>query len=353
MAFHVAVKFQCFVLLLWLQLVSAEVSVAASRPIAKPGCPEKCGNVSIPYPFGIGDGCFLDQWFEIICNKSQLGYRKPTTVYDKYNISDISILGGYMTTDVYTFTNCSGNRVKDYDYWAPHLYKFTISTTRNKFIAVGCNTYAYLKQSNNVYTATKCVTNCITPKAATDGSCTRGTGCCHSSIPAGLTAYGIEIRARDDLPPMDTCRYGFLAETNSFNSSSSYMKDLKNNGFGMVPVVIDWSIGYETCDDVINSTLYACGPNTDCIQSSVSGYRCSCKKGYEGNPYFNSTKRGGCQDINECLVSSPCGNGHCSNEQGSYSCICPSGTIPGLSSDQKFVCTHEKRQLSIYVVVPL
>ncbi|KAI3948557.1 hypothetical protein MKX01_026508 [Papaver californicum] len=353
MAFGVAIKFQCFVLLLWLQLVSAEVPVSASRPIAKPGCPDKCGNVSIHYPFGIGDGCFLDQWFEIICNKSHLGYSKPTTVYGAYNVSDISILDGYMTTDVYTFTNCSGNEVKNYSYWAPRLFKFTISTTRNKFIAFGCNTYAYLKQLNNVYTATKCVTTCNTSEDATDGSCTGGIGCCHSSIPAGLTAYGIEVVSLKNLPQRDTCRYGFLAERNSFNASSSYMKDFKNSGIGMVPVVIDWSIGFQDCDGVINSTLYACGPHADCIESSVSGYRCSCKKGYEGNPYFNSTISGGCQDIDECLVSTPCGNGSCSNEQGSYNCTCPTGTKQEVRSDEKFVCIREKRQLPISVVVPI
>ncbi|KAI3968316.1 hypothetical protein MKW92_019181, partial [Papaver armeniacum] len=354
---HVAVKFQCFVLLLSLQSISSVIPVAAnSRPISKPGCPDKCGNVSIPYPFGIGDGCFLDEWFEIICNKSHLGYPKPTTVDGANNVSDISVLGGYMTTDVYTITNCSGNQTKDYDYWSPRFsqMKFTISTTRNKFIAIGCNTYAYLKQWRNVFTAPKCVTSCNTPEdASTEGSCTGGIGCCHTSIPSGLTAYGVQVGARGDLPPMDTCNYGFLAEANSLNVSSSYMEDLKNSGAGMVPVVVDWSIGYETCDGVINSTLYACGPNTDCIQSTVSGYRCSCKSGYEGNPYLNSTKSGGCQDINECLASNSCGNGYCSNVQGGYNCTCPTGTSPGLSSDQKFVCTRERRKLPVYVVVPI
>ncbi|KAI3894887.1 hypothetical protein MKX03_018166 [Papaver bracteatum] len=338
MAFYAGVKFH--VLFLWLQLVSAEFPVAAPRPIAKPGCEDKCGNVSIPYPFGTGDGCFLNKWFEIICNESSLGYRKPTTVYGDYNVSDISIQGGYMTTDVYTITNCSGNKI-NYSYWSPRFsqIKFTISTTRNKFIAIGCNAYAFLKQWRNEFTATKCVTTCKTLKdASTNGSCTGGIGCCYSSIPAGLTSYGVEVGDSGDLPQIDTCRYGFLAEANSLIN---------------VPVVIDWSIGYETCDGVINSTLYACGPYTDCIQSNVSGYRCGCKKGYEGNPYFNSTEGGGCQDINECHVSNPCGNGYCINEEGNYSCICPSGTIEGLSSDQKFVCTREKQQLPISVAVTL
>ena len=40
--------------------------------MAKSGCPETCGNVSIVYPFGIGKGCYLDKRFEITCNNSSL-----------------------------------------------------------------------------------------------------------------------------------------------------------------------------------------------------------------------------------------------------------------------------------------
>jgi hypothetical protein len=40
----------------------------AKAPIAKPGCPTDCGNVSIPYPFGTRRGCYMNQSFEIVCN---------------------------------------------------------------------------------------------------------------------------------------------------------------------------------------------------------------------------------------------------------------------------------------------
>ncbi|KAF6162024.1 hypothetical protein GIB67_002613 [Kingdonia uniflora] len=36
----------------------------------KLGCPSSCGNITIPYPFGIGKGCYLDKGYEIKCNKS-------------------------------------------------------------------------------------------------------------------------------------------------------------------------------------------------------------------------------------------------------------------------------------------
>lgn len=33
-------------------------------------CPTRCGNESIPYPFGVGSGCSLEALFSIICNAS-------------------------------------------------------------------------------------------------------------------------------------------------------------------------------------------------------------------------------------------------------------------------------------------
>ncbi|KAL6599285.1 hypothetical protein ACP70R_045779 [Stipagrostis hirtigluma subsp. patula] len=43
------------------------LAAALAGPIALPGCPESCGDVRVPYPFGIGRGCF-HQGFNLTCD---------------------------------------------------------------------------------------------------------------------------------------------------------------------------------------------------------------------------------------------------------------------------------------------
>ncbi|KAI3939677.1 hypothetical protein MKX01_007200, partial [Papaver californicum] len=323
-ASHVLVKFQCFIFsLLWLQVASAEVPTTASRPIAKPGCRDRCGNVSIPYPFGIGKGCFIDEDFELTCNL--LNSTEP--MYGQLNISKISINDGEMKTKVFVASKCSDDN-KAGSAMASIGEKFTFSNTKNKFIAMGCNTLANLTikgEKGDIFLLSS--SYCNTMEDITDGSC-NGIGCSEISFPQRLYSYNATVNRlyktfTDER--YSTCSYAFLIEKSSFKFSSSYLKDFQR----MVPVVVDWTIGTETCEEAVrNLTSYACGPNSDCTSSYDSpGYRCNCKRGYEGNPYLNSSSGGHCQDVDECAVDNdPCEiEGTCKNTMGGYTCHCKKG----------------------------
>jgi hypothetical protein len=52
-------------------LISGMAAAGVAAQLALPNCPEPhCGGVEIPYPFGITDGCYLNQDFALTCNHS-------------------------------------------------------------------------------------------------------------------------------------------------------------------------------------------------------------------------------------------------------------------------------------------
>ncbi|PWA73077.1 pentatricopeptide repeat (PPR) superfamily protein [Artemisia annua] len=96
---------------------------SAMNYIAKPGCQTHCGNITVPYPFGIGKdtGCSLDDSFYMNCNTSfdppKLYFAssslESSTINEVFNISD---------SELRTFTrvgsrcyNKDGNVTNDFD----------------------------------------------------------------------------------------------------------------------------------------------------------------------------------------------------------------------------------------------
>ena len=49
-------------------IISAIVVAAAEAALAKPGYHDKCGDVEIPFAFGLKDDCYLDETFHIACD---------------------------------------------------------------------------------------------------------------------------------------------------------------------------------------------------------------------------------------------------------------------------------------------
>ncbi|KAG2665843.1 hypothetical protein I3760_15G026500 [Carya illinoinensis] len=88
-------------------------------------------------------------------------------------------------------------------------------------------------------------------------------------------------------------------------------------------MVLDWTIGNERCKYAQHKPDYRCGGNSTCDDPENGyGYRCQCRKGYEGNPYLPL----GCKDVNECLdpnLNNCTSPKRCINTEGSYTCSCP------------------------------
>ncbi|RWR72776.1 putative wall-associated receptor kinase-like protein 16 [Cinnamomum micranthum f. kanehirae] len=280
-----------FNLLLIIQLLCVTSAASASQVL--PGCQEKCGNVTIPYPFGMERGCYKaeDGWFQtgLILIQNSL---------------------------------CIHNRFSD---------------ARNRFTVLGCDTMALILGSLGRNFTSGCVSLCGTKESVIDKYCS-GVGCCETPIPKGLKKFKAMIGNLNNHTKtwaFNPCSYAFLADYEQFKFQVS---DLSDPDFlvktRLVPVVLDWAIGEMTCEEATqNSTSFACGANTVCSNSNNGpGYQCSCYKGYEGNPYLPN----GCQDIDECAdPNTNLCQEICINNLGSYSCSCPHGTYGDGRKDGK------------------
>nr|CAD1843982.1 unnamed protein product [Ananas comosus var. bracteatus] len=307
--------------LLALQLTSASVAL--------PGCPERCGDVEIPYPFGIGRACSMEG-FTLNCTSSN-GTHKP--FLRNVEFMSISLLSGRariantVSTQCYNATN--GNVT--YDDWQMNLTAtpFRFSSGLNKFMTVGCMTLAYLIESDTANSSywSGCVSMCRSADNLSNGSC-RGIGCCHTAIPKGIWYYQVHFAENfnsSETYNFSRCGYAALVEERAFKFRTSYVTtdELYRR---RLPLVINWAVRNKTCREARqNMTSYACASeHSTCVDSANgSHYRCNCSEGYQGNPYLSH----GCQEIDECANKNayPC-SGVCHNTQGGYWCSCPRGT---------------------------
>ncbi|CAL5052077.1 unnamed protein product [Urochloa decumbens] len=321
--------------------------LASTSAQPAPGCQTHCGDVEIPYPFGInGTGCAIGDGFEINCYKNAGGNEKPFVA--NVEVLSISLPHGKTRMLNAISTYCYNNKTGQMEssLWSLDFPKrrwpYRFSNVDNKFIVIGCNTLAYIYNNYNGTGFTAgCASVCTKDlRPSTNGSCL-GVGCCQTLIPKGLTRYEVQFSPYDntsvsmcdvsDTPnnlQFNACSYAALVETESFYFSTKYItsKGFNDTYEGRQPLVLDWAIGNITCDLARrNMSSYAClGINSECLDSNNGpGYLCNCSYGYEGNPYVPD----GCWDIDECKENpNPCPSGAvCHNTDGGYRCSCPPG----------------------------
>ncbi|XP_059453792.1 wall-associated receptor kinase 2-like [Corylus avellana] len=304
-------------------IMLAMVAAATAATMAKPGCPNRCGDVEIPYPYGLTKGCYLNKTFKITCNDSEI------PKIGRVVVTEISI----KTHELHVLNNVAQEcynslgqllRNKGPLFWAG---RFTISNSKNKFIALGCDTIAYLRgsQNNDTYW-TGCASLCTSLRNVVNGSCS-GVGCCEVGFPDGLKDIKLEVNSfyqHVNVSDFNPCGYAFVVADGKFNFSADYLLDLPND---KLPVVLDWTVGNLTCEVARKEPEFACKKNSECLNpQNRQGYRCQCKQGYQGNPYLDDA-HGGCKDIDECIdpTLNNCKTKSCFNIEGNYTCSCPKG----------------------------
>ncbi|KAI3455468.1 hypothetical protein Pfo_012131 [Paulownia fortunei] len=326
------------------------LAFSTTNTITKPGCQTQCGNLEIPFPFGLGSNCSIDPWFDIHCNTST----NPPKAYistKNLEITEISRAHIRIKFPDVAFTCYNTNMVDMPIPLGPQLNilewsRFTINLSStpytlsdaNELTAFGCDDLATVAVQGGTAKdgyGGGCVAYCSDSDGSSSNGYCPGNGCCQATIPKDSPAerhrvsqrFGLRVtRSLGDVKTKP-CSYSFIGEQDSFSFqavSDLYKPPMTiTNWLQGVSVVLDWRIGTENCSHARNSPGFGCHQNSDCIDADagVRGYRCSCSKGYQGNPYLPP----GCQDIDECK-SNPChSTGICINTPGEYICGCPAG----------------------------
>jgi len=298
--------------LLLLLLVVRTIAAMARSDTLHPHCQESCGNFSIPYPFGIGPGCYRDKSFNITCKENADGVMMPYSggINSSIPVFNFSVSQSQATMFKYLSYVCyNASGYTDVQGSGLRLEgtPFAISATRNKFTAMGCKTIAYINGTNGSY-GSGCISFCNKLDYSASGSCT-GVGCCQTSLPQNLVDYNSEFYGRgtnDNTWEFNPCSYSFVADQDWFEFDVSYLKGdyFKLKFHQGVPLVLDWVAENVTCAQAKkNNTSYACrSSNSDCQNSHHGiGYTCKCSQGYEGNPYLED----GCQGTTSFILE-PC-----------------------------------------------
>ncbi|VAH86418.1 unnamed protein product [Triticum turgidum subsp. durum] len=318
-------------------LAGAEVYPAEVQGM--PDCDITCGNISVPYPFGMGPARCYWPGFNLTCNHTSnppwLLLGDGTLQVKEFSLTNWSTFVAVIRTgDIKVNGNGEGTLGGGLTTNGP----YTISS--NKLILLGCNVQATLKNSDVIVSS--CSSFCkngdrLSHVRSTleEGMQCSGSGCCQSDIvfdPADVvgrlassTSYDVQLkwfgwnRSADHQWPA----YVFIARYDWF-SHTPVLEELFRTDAPVsadaiqLPLLLDWEVvghGAE-CSNVCKSR------HSDCIKGK-RGYICLCNDGYQGNPYITN----GCKDIDECNEQYPktC-YGDCTNSDGSHDCRCPPGT---------------------------
>ncbi|KAL7613047.1 hypothetical protein Lser_V15G06664 [Lactuca serriola] len=245
-------------------VISILLTAASTEALdyAKTGCKDTGGAIQIPFPFGIGPNCSVNEWL-----KEQI-----------------------VTVKVPTITGCQ-NPLQNNTDLIPSVdlgeSPFLFSKTHNIFIVEGCGHAAILDDQNHF---TGCSTTCLNETIS--GEKNYSGISCRTTIPHYLQSYTVDLSRLQRLDGGGHCGSAFLVDETYVDY---WYEDygVKNKSF--IPISLMWTLKNDEIPNCWEGNFRR--PSLDLGNGSNVYYmKCYCGFGREGNPYLYNQ----CQESERC-----------------------------------------------------
>ena len=268
---------------------------AASTPpppdeyMVKPNCTEfKCGNFSIPYPFGIGEDCYSSPWFSINCNHSfnppKLFLNHSRLNLEVLNISVLDRPTVTVNSPISSSCNNSSSTKNETNTRMRNIElnlngsPFWFSKSDTIFMVLGCGSARLMNQTKGVMAG--CASICRGGRWNETEDCF-GVNCCHTTISSTGSSifknYSVNFTTEEEEDNVTDCvAHALLVDTAWFSSKFSSQALIET---GYAPLSLLWGIQ--------EPDSYA---DHRCVGEPLSF--CSCGFGTEGNPFLKNGCRG-------------------------------------------------------------
>ncbi|KAJ0014184.1 hypothetical protein Pint_21893 [Pistacia integerrima] len=219
-------------------------------------CPNSCGNVKLSYPLGIGEGCYLNKWFEVTYDNSS---GSPRAFLNSVHLELTRILRSSSSIIINFPCNSSINLSGS---------QFSFLNTDNIFTTIGCENYLNLNQKDS--TLSLCHSFCTCDP-------TKYLDCCDflCTLPRNRKVENVNISEIYSKSFPKECSSAFIVHKAWLESN--YLKNpyvLKHKE--VVPAILEWGKYGGSCVELYKSHKTNCNKEDYCVIQQNSDYFCLC-----------------------------------------------------------------------------